>query len=48
MEEVKSNLTEQIGNKVVGLPGDRIFIVGGSRDTSGKDTLKECFEIIQG
>jgi hypothetical protein len=30
------------------LPGDRIFIIGGSRDTSGKDTLKDCFEIISG
>ncbi len=30
---------------MIGLPGDRMFTIGGSRDINGKDTVKDCTEI---
>lgn len=42
------NLTDYVGSKVIGLPGDRIFVIGGSRDSSGRDAVKGCTEIVNG
>ena len=36
------------GNKVVGLPGDKVFSIGGSHEINGKDVVKDCFEIVGG
>jgi hypothetical protein len=44
-EEVIHSIPDICGNKVIGLPGDRMFTIGGSRDINGKDTVKDCIEI---
>jgi len=48
MEEIKFNLNDLYGNNVVGLPGDRVFTIGGSRDSNGDDAVKDCLEIVNG
>jgi len=47
-EEIKFAVSDVCGNKVIGLPGDRIFTIGGTRDINGKDPVKDNFEIANG
>ena len=36
------------GYKVVGLPGERVFQIGGSACANGRDASKQCFELVEG
>jgi N-acetylneuraminic acid mutarotase len=48
-EEVLGSVPRQLtGQVVVGLPNDRVFVIGGSNQVNGGDAQKECTELVNG
>lgn len=49
LEEVRGDLAPSVHDGiVVGLPDDRVFVIGGSFHKSGRDPVKDCYELTKG